>query len=48
MTDEVVMAVLYTNAALSVSLTVIRSTYALWEPPYRYLADFDLRHNANL
>ncbi len=47
MTDEVVMAVVYTDTALSVSLSVIRSAYALWEPPsYRYLANFDLGHNA--
>ena len=48
MTDEVVMAVLYTDTVLSVSLSVIRSAYALWEPPYRYLANFDLGHNADV
>ncbi len=48
MTDEVVMAVLYTDTVLSVSLSVIRSAYALWEPPYRYLANFDLGYNANV
>lgn len=37
MTNEVVMAVLYTNTVLSVPLCVIRSAYALWEPPYWYL-----------
>ncbi|KAL8711274.1 MAG: hypothetical protein Q9225_007136 [Loekoesia sp. 1 TL-2023] len=47
MTDEVVMAVLYTDIVLSVSLSVIRSAYALWEPPYRYLADFDLGYKSN-
>ena len=47
MTDEFVMAVLYTDTVLSVSLSVIRSAYALWEPSYRYLADFDLGHNGN-
>ena len=44
MTDRAVMAVVYTDTVLSVSLSVIRSVYALWEPPYRYLADFDLGH----
>ena len=46
MTVETVMAVLYTDTVLSVSLSVIRSAYALWEPEYRYLADFDLGYNA--
>ena len=45
MTDEVMIAVLYTDTVLSVSLSVIRSAYALWEPPYRYLADSALGHN---
>ena len=45
MCDEVVMAVLYTDTALSVSLSVIRPAYALWEPEYWYLADFDLGYN---
>ena len=48
MTDEVVMAVLYTDTVLSVSLSVIRSAYALWEPSYRYLADFDLGYPASV
>lgn len=48
MTDRAVMAVGYTDTALSVSLSVIRSAYALWEPPYRYLADFDLGYQASL
>lgn len=48
MTDRAVMAVLYTDTALSVSLSVIRSAYALWEPPYRYLSDFDLGYQASL
>ena len=48
MTEEVVMAVLYTDTVLSVSLSVIRSAYALWEPSYRYLADFDLGYNAHV
>ena len=46
MSVETVMAVLYTDTVLSVSLSVIRSAYALWEPEYRYLADFDLGYNA--
>ena len=45
MTFQTVMAVLYTDTVLSVSLSVIRSAYALWEPEYRYLADFELGYN---
>lgn len=48
MTDEAVMAILYTDTVLSVSLSVIRSAYALWEPPYRYLADFNLGYTHNV
>lgn len=48
MTDQAIMAVVYTDTALSVSLSVIRSAYALWEPPYRYHADFDLGYQASL
>lgn len=48
MTDRAVMAVVYTDTALSVSLSVIRSAYALWEPPYRYLSDFDIGYQASL
>ena len=48
MTDRAVMAVVYTDTALSVSLSMIKSAYALYEPPYRYLADFDLGHQAGL
>ena len=46
MTTEAVMAVLYTDTVLSVSLSVIRSAYT--QPPYRYLADFDLGYLANV
>lgn len=48
MTNEAVMAVLYTDTVLSVSLFVIGSAYGLWEPPYRYLAKFDLGYVSNL
>ena len=48
MTEETVLAVLYTDTVLSVSLSIMKSAYALWEPPYRYLADLDLGHNANV
>lgn len=41
---KTVMAVVYTDTALSVSLSMLRSPYSLWEPRYRYLADFDLGH----
>ncbi len=46
MADESVMAVVYTDTVLSVSLSVLRSADALWEPPYRYLADFDLGYKS--
>ena len=47
MPDRAVMAVVYTDTALSVSLSMMRSAYALWEPPYRYLSDFDLGYQAS-
>ena len=46
MPDEVVMAVLYTSSALTVTLSVMKSAYYLWEPPYRHLEDFGLGSNA--
>ncbi|KAL6722231.1 hypothetical protein ACLMJK_001338 [Lecanora helva] len=48
MTQETVMAVVYTDTVLSVSLSEIKSAYALWEPSYRYLADFDLGYQESL
>ena len=42
MDDTIVMAVVYTDTVLSVSLSLIRSAFALWEPQYRYIADFEL------
>ena len=48
MENETVMAVLYTDTVLSVSLSILRSAYALWEPRYRYLADFELGYKTSL
>ena len=45
MLSEVVMAVLYTRSALTVSLSVMKSAYYLWEPPYRHLLDFSLGYD---
>ena len=44
--SEVVMAVLYTRFALTVSLSVTKSAYYLWELPYRHVEDFSLGRNA--
>ena len=46
MSDVVVMAVLYTRSALTVSLSVLMSAYGLWEPPYRHVVDFELGYDA--
>ena len=46
MPSEVVMPVLYTHKVLTVSLSIVKSAYYLWEPPYRYLSDFDLGYDA--
>ena len=46
MPDDVVMAVLYTRTALTVSLSIMASAYYLWEPPYRRLLDFSLGYDA--
>ena len=43
---EVVMAVLYTRTALTVSLSIMASAYYMWEPPYRHLLDFSLGYDA--
>ena len=46
MLDDVVMVVLYTASALTVTLSVTKSAYYLWEPPYRHIEDFSLGSNA--
>ena len=43
---DYVMAVLYTSTALTVTLSVVDTAYALWEPPYRHLSDFTLGYDA--
>lgn len=42
MSDEEIMAVLFTTTALTVSLSTVKSAYGLWEPPYRRITDFEL------
>lgn len=46
MPSDVVMAVLYTRTALTVSLSVIKSAYYLYEPLDRHLLDFSLGYDA--
>ena len=48
MPSDVVMAVLYTRTALTVSLSIMRSAYYLFEPDYRHLADFELGYDVRL
>ena len=45
MPSEVVMAVLYTTNVLTVSLSVVKSAYYLYEPRTRYLLDFSLGYD---
>lgn len=40
------MAILYTQKVLTASLSVTKSSYYLWEPPYRHGEDFTLGNNA--
>jgi len=42
MPHTAVMAVFFTPNVLTVSLSVLKSAYGLWEPDYRYLIDFKL------
>lgn len=46
MNSEVVMAVLYTRSALTVSFSVVKSAYYLYESDNRYLTNFTLRSDA--
>ena len=46
MPSDVVMAVLYTRTALTVSLSVMKSAYYLYEPLDRHLSDFSLGYDA--
>ena len=46
MPNDVVMAVLYTSSAMTVTLSIAESAYYLWEPPYRHLEDFGLGSDA--
>ena len=48
MDSEVVMSVLFTRTALTVSLSVVKSAYYLYEPESRYLLDFDLGFDSPL
>ena len=42
---ETVMAVLYTEQALTVTLSVMKSALYMWEPDHRHREYFDLRHD---
>ena len=46
MPSEVVMAILYTRTVLTVSLSVTKSAYYLYEPSNRHLLDFSLGYGA--
>ena len=46
MASEVVMAVLYTRTVLTVSFSVVKSAYYLYEPDNRYLTNFTLGYDA--
>lgn len=46
MPSEVVMAVLYTHTVLTVSLSITKSAYYLYEPLHRHLLDFSLGYDA--
>lgn len=46
MPNDVVMAVLYTRSVLTVSLSIVKSAYYLWESDTRHLEDFSLGYNA--
>lgn len=44
--NDVVMAVLYTSSALTVTLSVMKSAYYLWESPERHIEDLGLGSDA--
>ena len=46
--DTVIMAVLYTPTALTVSLSImgLGLAYALWESSYRHWEDFELGYDS--
>ena len=46
MSPEVVMTVLYTRTVLTVSLSIVKSAFYLYEPVYRHLSDFSLGFDA--
>lgn len=48
MASDVVMSVLFTRTALTVSLSIVESAYYLYEPEARYLLDFDLGFDSPL
>lgn len=39
---DIIMPVLYTRSALTMSFAPVRGAYFLWEPSYRHRVDFDL------
>lgn len=48
MDSDVVMGVLFTRTALTVSLSVVKSAYYLYEPESRHLLNFDLGFDSPL
>ena len=46
MPSDVVMVVLYTRIVLTVSLSITKSAYYLYEPVNRHLLDFSLGYDA--
>ena len=48
MPSDVVMAVLYTRTVLTVSLSITKSAYYLYEPLNRHLLDFSLGYDAKV
>ena len=46
MPSDVVMAVLYTRSVLTVTLSITKSAYYLYEPVHRHLANFSLGYDA--
>ena len=48
MDSEVVMAVAFTQSVLTVTLSVMKSAYYLWEPDYRHLSNFTLGFESGL
>ena len=48
MGSDVVMAVLFTRTVLTVTLSVMKSAYYLFEPDYRHYSNFDLGYDSKI